>query len=164
MRKGCPLFNFRLAQEFRKRAADMIGPFPRGVVPTSTAVSSGFESSRMGAYSALGAIGLGGVMLVANIAHNRCDVPVAALSAESPVAASQPSKAAAAAKVVSAPEPDVNSVAAAPATPIASPVAATDKSTARVDTSTTGAISTETPAHPKHKPRLKKAKDLDSRN
>jgi len=156
------VFNFRLSQQFKKRAAGMIAPFPRGVVPTSAAIDPSFDNSRFGAYAAVGAIVLGGVMLMANIAHNRSAVALAASPTAPTANASDPSDGAVAVKSLAAPQPVAAPIAVAPATPVATPVAAAEKSAVRVDTSTTGAIASAPLAHPKHKPHRKKTKDIDS--
>ncbi len=156
------MFSFRLSQEFKKRAAGMIAPFPRGAVPTSAAIDPGLDNSRFGAYAAIGAIALGGVMLMANIAHNRSAVPVAEAPAASTANASDPTNGAVAIKSLAAPQPVATPIAVAPATPVASPVATAEKSAVRIDTSTTGAIASPTLTHPKHKPHRKKTKDVDS--
>jgi hypothetical protein len=156
------VFNFRLAQEFKKRAASLVAPFPRGVVSTSAAVDPAFDNSRFGAYATAGAIVLGGVMLMANIAHNRSAIPVAALPATSTANASETSDGAVAVKLLAAPQSEPTPIAVAPATPVPSPVASAEKSAVRIDTSTTGAIASAPVAHPKHKAHRKKTKAVDS--
>jgi hypothetical protein len=153
------VFSFRLSQEFKKRAAGMVPPFPRGVVPSSASINPALDNGRFGAYAAVGAIALGGVMLMGNIAHNRSAVPVAEATAASTANATDPTNGAVAVKLLAAPQPDA--IAVAPAMPVATPVAA-EKSAVRVDTSTTGAIASPPLAHPKHKPHRRKTKDVDS--
>jgi hypothetical protein len=150
------VFNFRIAQQFKKRA---IAPSPRGAVATSAAMGPAFDNNRFGAYAAIGAIALGGVMLMANIAHNRS----ATLSAASVANVSDTSYGTIAVKSLAAPQPDATPIAVAPATPVPSPVAAAEKSPVRVDTSPTGAIASAPVAHPKHKAHPKKTKDVDSK-
>jgi hypothetical protein len=156
------VFNFRLAQEFKKRAASFVAPFPRGVVQTSAAMDPAFENSRFGAYATAGAVVLGGLMLMANIAHNRSAVPVASLPEASVANVSDTSYGSIAVKSLAAPQSDAIPIAVAPATPVPSPVAAAEKLAVRIDASTTGAIASAPVAHPKHKAHRKKTKDVDS--
>jgi hypothetical protein len=153
------VFSFRIAQQFKRHAAGMIASSRRGAVPTSAAIDPTVDNNRIGAYAALGAITLGAVMLMANIAHNRA----ASLPAASVANVSDTSYGAIAVKPLAAPQPDATPIAVAPATPVPSPVAAAEKSAARVDMSTTGAIASPAPAHPKHKAHPKKPKDVDSK-
>ena len=153
------MFNFRIAQQFKRRAAGMIAQSRRGAIPRSAAMDPTFDNSRFGAYAAVGAVALGAVMLMANIAHNRS----ATLPAASVANVSDTSYGSIAVKPLAAPQPDPTPIAVAPATPVPLPVAAAEKSPARVDTSPTGAIASTPAAHPKRKPHPKKPKDVDSK-
>jgi len=154
-----PVVKFRIAQIFRRRAAGVIQPCLRGADSTAIGGVSGSGNTRFGAYAALGAIGLGGAMLMANIARNRCDVPVATSQVAAPAMASGEPRTADAAKAAGVAKADPAPVADAPAPP---PAVATEKSTDRVDNSPTGSIAEDAPAKPKHKARVRKHKKLDS--
>jgi hypothetical protein len=153
------VFSFRIAHQLKRHAAAMIAPSRRGAIPTSAAIDAAVDNNRFGAYAALGAIALGGIMLMANIAHNRS----ATLPAASVANVSDTSYGVIAVKPLAAPQPDATPIAVAPATPVPSPVAVAEKSAVRIDTSTTGAIASPAPAHPKHKAHPKKPKDVDSK-
>jgi hypothetical protein len=153
------VFSFRIAHQLKRHAVGMIAPTSRGAVPTSAAINRAVDNNRFGAYAAVGAVVLGAVMLMANIAHNRSST----LPAASVANISDTSYGAIAVKPLAAPQPDTAPIAVAPATPVPSPVAVAEKSAVRVDTSTTGAIASPAPAHPKHKAHPKKHKDVDSK-
>jgi hypothetical protein len=95
----------------------------------------------------LGAIALGGALMVANIAHEHRSVPVVAAH---PPTATEPIQAVA----LDPPKP-------APTADTAQTSPAAEKSTARIDTSPIGAIPDTTKIKPKHKHHFKKIKELD---
>ncbi len=137
------MFSFKLAQEFKKRVAT---PFPRGVVATAASSLLGANAPPFGTYISLGAIALGGALMIANHAHERRSIPVA-------VAA--PAPASIEAVALDPPKPD-------PIAAVVKTAPAPEKSTARIDTTPIGAIAEPPKPKPRHRHRPKKIKALDN--
>jgi hypothetical protein len=150
------VFYHRLTQEFETRPADQTRPFPRALRAAARAASL-LDNPRIGGFAALGAIVVGGLMMAANIERGDVQAPVAEAQNAAPVAPVAP-----VARVAVAPAPSPSVVAVAPASPVALAPPQADKTTIRVDTTTTGAIAQDGPAKPKHKTHPKKAKLVDN--
>jgi hypothetical protein len=136
-----PVLYLNLGRKFKPRVLSAIGFVQRAAANAATAL----ERPRVGVPAALGAVALGVVLMAANIAHDHRGADVAVVP--SPVKAF----------VAVAPKPDPISIAVAP-----SPTPVPEKSTARVDTTPTGAIAEAPPVKAKHKKHPRKLKELDS--
>lgn len=149
------MFSFNLAQNFAKRAQSAM-PFPRGLVSFQASAAAAARNPRIGALGAASAIALGGVMMLANFAHQRAETSL--LVTQEPVTTKAPEVAKAA--PVSALPVATPVAEAMPAIPV--PVA---KSAARIDMNPTGSIEKEQSTKLRHKAHPKKKKDAaDNRN
>jgi hypothetical protein len=126
-----PVFTLKLIDAFRRRWQAAI-PLSLGLVA---------RRAHAGAYLPLGAIALGGALMVANIAHDRRAIPVVAVP---PAATPAP----------------IQAVALDPPSPAVRPLAA-QKATLRIDTSPLAAIPEPVKPKPKRKRHPRKAKGLD---
>jgi hypothetical protein len=144
------VFSFKLAQEFKQRAQAAI-PFPRGAVMAAAPNLPGAHP-RLGAYVSLGAIALGGALMIANIAHERRTIAVA-------VAPPAKIKAAPEIKAVALEPPKI--VAAKPDPIAVAMTPAPEKMTARIDTMPVAAIRETPQIKPTRRHRRKKFRRLD---
>ncbi len=135
-----------LALEFRTRAQGAILSLRRAALMAAPRA----HDPRFGAYASLGAIALGGALMMANISRESCAVPLAAARLVAPA----PIKA-----VRAAPKPDPIAAAAALSPPL---LRAAEKWTARVDTTPTASIPEKPQVKPKRKRHAKNARELDS--
>jgi hypothetical protein len=133
-----PVFTLKLTDAFRRRAQAAI-PFARDLVASA---APRLRGARAGAFPPLGAIALGGALMIANIAHDRRAIPVVAVP---PAAAAAP----------------IQAVALDPPKP-AAPAPVAQKATLRIDTTPLAAIPEPAKQKPKHKRHARKAKGLDN--
>jgi hypothetical protein len=146
------MFPSTLVDEFRARTQVAILRL-RHALPGAPALRISAEDPRLGAYAFLGAIGLGALMMMGARSHDHRAATVAA--AEIVV----PAQVKAAAKAAS-PAPDALAAMAAPSPALAQ---ATEKLTARVDTTPTASIPDAPTPRLKHK-HHRKAKPQDIQN
>jgi hypothetical protein len=132
------VFTLKLTDAFRRRAQAAI-PLPRGLVAYA---APRLRGAHAGAFLPLGAIALGGALMIANIAHDRRAIPVVAVP---PAATATP----------------IQAVALDPPKPAAPPLAP-QKATLRIDTSPLAAIPEPAKQKPKRKRHSRKAKGLDN--
>jgi hypothetical protein len=130
------------------------------MLATSGSLARLLENPKAGGFAALGVVLLGAALMVANIERGDADAPVAEAQTEAPVAPTTP-----VARVAVTPvAPPANTVAVASSTPVALAAPQPEKTTVRVDTSSTGAIAQDSSTKPKHKTHPKKQKLVDNEN
>ncbi len=139
---------FNLDRMFRR--PQNATPFPRGLVSFQATAAAAANHPKLGVFASVGAIALGGMMMIANIKHERVEAPVALAPVTPAIKAPEIAKAQPAPL---APAPNAASADAVPSSP-----AVIAKSTARVDMTPTGAIATEPATKLRHKPHPKKNK------
>jgi hypothetical protein len=148
------VFRINVSRAFGRRAEQALD-IARRATSSGKAKFAVAPNPRLGAVAALGAIALGGAMLVANIAQERREVQLAGARAAASQKANETR--------MHALSP-VQPTSSAPATTLPALSAPEAKLTARVDMTPTGAIAKEPPPTLRRKPHARKKKIVDGAN